>query len=380
MSAILDSAHLQEKDVCALHEAALKLIDDPANLSQNLVNIDKRISAMLADAHYTSFSKGLGTVRACLKDIENHLGHNKRASLDLDCLGISVQIRAIFRDTCPSLYKSYQGHEKDEEVIRELIDKADIPGLEKFLIHHRSDINVNQIAFGTFIAKVIQKACELVSLQDALSLVALVIRAGGELNVHHSTHILFPSINAVCRAPELKHKEHILKLLLTHGASPNLSETAAPHKDFGQLPLMLPVLVQKNRLTEAMVQLLIDHGLNVNLKGPNGETPLSEAFGRKCDSLAQRLIYNGANPETNLDELSKAKAQQWAKERHYAEREYFASKAQALSSAMAKKGGKLGQLPKEIFSKISGWNISSKDNVAIVLLCYEKAAKLSRTS
>ena len=126
-------------------------------------------------------------------------------------------------------------------------------------------------------------------------LVQFLIEQGADVNRAMDDTGETPLHAALCKANRPTY-QHILELLLTNGADPNVgTKVAVPTGSFmrdtrtkGETPLHRAAAYG----TEAMIDLLIGAGANVQAKDTNGETPLSWAsWHLRPASVLRRLCY-----------------------------------------------------------------------------------------
>lgn len=88
-----------------------------------------------------------------------------------------------------------------------------------------------------------------------------------------------------------KNNLDLVKLLVEHGANPNIKYIDEVGDTEGYTPFLLAI--QNNNFD--MVKLLVEHGANVNSEADCGDTPLSLAVERNNFEMVKYLVEHGAN-------------------------------------------------------------------------------------
>ena len=149
--------------------------------------------------------------------------------------------------------------------------------------------------------------------RNSVVVVRLLIEKGADINYHHleEQHVFYSANFFVAKffAPQLALKKHteILRLLLSAGAD----ASALYNTPLMDTPLMdphdRPDFIRVNLLHEAArlgaipaIEVLIDHGAEIDLLSPSYGTALMAALLRGRENTVEILLARGANPNINI--------------------------------------------------------------------------------
>lgn len=372
------------KEISALHNDAVNLTKSPTEaLPAAIKDIGQKISKMVADQNYAPYKRDLQILEKTLASLNKQI--TQKADISLDCLGVAVRVRSIFRKLYPDLLDHQtKAQKKKEKTISDLLDAGDLKKLEESIVKMGFDLNATS-TYGSFVSSFVKKACDEADLNKALAILGVLVRAGGELSVDNDEEYVVPALHRACLEAST-HKEAIVRFLLSNGADPNLDKgkylTSLPK--IAPLPLMLGRIWK--RLSHGIVQELFNAGMNPNMQGVNGTTPLRQAFLLGHKDLAQRIVYNGANIDAVTDAPNSELAIQWNKERKLSQSQYHQMKAAMFLTAYQLTDKKSGQKKNtksiidkfqsksiDLFASVMSYNeLTPQDNSNIVNMCYQK--------
>ena len=128
-------------------------------------------------------------------------------------------------------------------------------------------------------------AIEAIDVEGApLAVLQVLLDRGAQVNVWDRSEEATPLLMAVFRL-----QPDSVRLLLAHGADPDVVG------DEGETPILWAIAEEN----DAIVDLLLDHGLSDSINQPGsmeGTTPLGAAASRGRLDLVERLLADGADP------------------------------------------------------------------------------------
>lgn len=296
MSAVPPSTSINT-EVLALHAEAMKLKTCP-NLKDAVKVMSNKVTALLKSKDFEPFKIGLKDVQRRLSGIYSELEQDEKARVALDCHGIGVKIRSVFKQKVPEIMKGRnQAFDNFSFFERgggyETFFEPD--EYERFILENDFDVNQNRTTLTKFLTSVLDGAG--VQEDRLLAVIRNIIRAGAELN---TTDQLRPPLYVVLGHFFRTYKEPLTKLLVENGVDPNQLEGEFV-KRHHPLPIWMAKFKEENDLIPlTVIAHLVDAHMDVNMtvkKNPSATqttTPLNEHLKEGHKKRSQYLVAAGA--------------------------------------------------------------------------------------
>lgn len=259
-----------------LHQEAVNLKEcSKEKLLPALKELENKILEMLKSKDFEPFKIGLTDMQRRIKGISKKLEQDTKANVELDCHGIGIKIKSIFKTFIASGPQNVNFSEI-----------ANAQSNERYIIDHDFDVNDTE-----YLSTSLNLACKEENQSKAVGFIEILCRAGAELNTIDGNR---PPLNMVLGHFNASNKEALTKVLTENGADPNHREGEFVRKHH-PLPIWMAKYTEK-LIPNNVLNPLIDAHMDINMKAAS-TTPLNENLKNGHKKRAQVLVAAGAKPE-----------------------------------------------------------------------------------